>query len=114
MAIGAQIAAPGRPVAALAGDGGALFTIQELASAADLGLPIALVIWQNDGYNEMRDSMDRIGAPRLGTEISSRDFVKLAEGFGCRGVRTGSLERPAGRARRGLRGRRPTLVEVRG
>ena len=92
MAIGAQLAAPGRPVAALAGDGGALFTIQELASAADLGLPIALVIWQNDGYNEMRESMDRIGAPHLGTEISSRDFVKLAEGFGCRGVRTGTLD----------------------
>ena len=66
--------------------------IQELASAADLGLPIALVIWQNDGYGEMRDSMDRIGVPHVGTEISARDFVRLAEGFGCRGVRTGSLD----------------------
>jgi thiamine pyrophosphate-dependent acetolactate synthase large subunit-like protein len=114
MAIGAQIAAPGRPVAALAGDGGSLFTIQELASAADLGLPIALVIWQNDGYGEMRDSMDRIGAPRLGTEISSRDFVKLAEGFGCRGVRTGSLSDLPGALAEAFAADRPTLVEVRG
>ena len=44
MAIGAQIAAPGRPVAALAGDGGALFTIQELATAGDLGLPLPIVV----------------------------------------------------------------------
>ena len=114
MAIGAQLAAPGRPVAALAGDGGALFTIPELASAADLGLPIALVIWQNDGYNEMRDSMDRIGVPHVGTEISSRDFVRLAEGFGCRGVRTGSLDDLPGALAEAFAADRPTLIEVRG
>ena len=114
MAIGAQLAAPGRPVAALAGDGGALFTIPELASAADLGLPIALVIWQNDGYNEMRDSMDRIGVPHVGTEISSRDFVLLAEGFGCRGVRTGSLDDLPGALTEAFAADRPTLIEVRG
>ena len=101
-------------MAALAGDGGALFTIQELASAADLGLPIALVIWQNDGYGEMRDSMDRIGVPHVGTEISSRDFVKLAEGFGCRGVRTGSLDDLPGALAEAFAADRPTLVEVRG
>jgi 5-guanidino-2-oxopentanoate decarboxylase len=112
MAIGAQIAAPGRPVVALAGDGGALFTIQELASAAELGLPIALVIWQNDGYGEMRDSMDRIGVPHIGTEISSRDFVKLAEGFGCLGTRTGLDGLPEALAL-AYEADRPTLVEVR-
>ena len=103
-----------RPVAALAGDGGALFTIPELASAADLGLPIALVIWQNDGYNEMRESMDRIGVPHVGTEISARDFVRLAEGFGCRGVRTGSLDDLPGALAEAFAADRPTLIEVRG
>ena len=77
-------------------------------------LPIALVIWQNDGYGEMRDSMDRIGAPRLGTEISSRDFVKLAEGFGCRGVRTGALSDLPGVLAEAFAADGPTLVEVRG
>jgi thiamine pyrophosphate-dependent acetolactate synthase large subunit-like protein len=113
MAIGAQIAAPRRAVVALAGDGGALFTIQELASAADLGLPIALVIWQNDGYGEMRDSMDRVGAPRIGAEISARDFLLLAEGFGCRGVRTDSLDDLPGALAEAFAADRPTLVEVR-
>ena len=98
---------------ALAGDGGALFTIPELASAADLGLPIALVIWQNDGYGEMRDSMDRIDVPRIGTEISARDFVKLAEGFGCLGVRTGIDGLPEALAA-AYGADRPTLIEVRG
>ena len=112
MAIGAQLAAPRRSVVALAGDGGALFTIPELASAADLGLPIALVIWQNDGYGEMRDSMDRIGAPRMGTEISAHDFMLLAEGFGCRGVRTESLDDLPGALAEAFAADRPTLVEV--
>ena len=112
MAIGAQLAAPDRPVVALAGDGGALFTIPELASAADLGLPIALVIWQNDGYGEMRDSMDRSEIARIGTEVSSRDFVKLAEGFGCRGIRTG-LDGLAAALALAYEADRPTLVEVR-
>ena len=101
-----------RPVVALAGDGGALFTIQELASAADLGLPLALVIWQNDGYGEMRDSMDRIGAPRMGTEVSARDFLLLAEGFGCRGVRTESLDDLPGALAEAFSADRPTLIEV--
>ena len=57
MAIGAKLAAPERPVLALAGDGGVLFTIQELATARDLGLPLPLVVWNNDGYGEIRDSM---------------------------------------------------------
>jgi thiamine pyrophosphate-dependent acetolactate synthase large subunit-like protein len=113
MAIGVQLAAPRRPVVALAGDGGALFTIPELASAADLGLPIALVIWQNDGYGEMRDSMDRISAPRLGTEVTAHDFVLLAEGFGCRGVRTESLDDLPGALAEAFAADRPTLVEVR-
>jgi thiamine pyrophosphate-dependent acetolactate synthase large subunit-like protein len=112
MAIGAQLAAPRRPVVALAGDGGALFTIQELSSAADLGLPIALVIWQNDGYGEMRDSMDRISAPRMGTEVTAHDFVLLAEGFGCRGVRTESLDDLPGALAEAFAADRPTLVEV--
>ena len=84
----------------------------ELASAADLGLPIALVIWQNDGYGEMRDSMDRIGAPRMGTEISAHDFMLLAEGFGCRGVRTESLDDLPGALAEAFAADRPTLVEV--
>ena len=112
MAIGAQLAAPRSAVAALSGDGGALFTIPELASAADLGLPIALVIWQNDGYGEMRDSMDRIGAPRMGTEITAHDFMLLAEGFGCRGVRTESLDDLPGALAEAFAADRPTLVEV--
>ena len=112
MAIGAKLAAPDRPVLALAGDGGVLFTIQELATARDLGLPLPLVVWNNDGYGEIRDSMASIGIPPLGTDASAADFVRIAEGFGCRGERAQSIDHVVTLVRDALAADRPTLIEV--
>ena len=80
MAIVAKIAAPDRVVACLAGDGGFLFTVAELATAADEKLALPILLWQNHGYGEIRDSMDRVNVPHVGVGSTARDFVKLAEG----------------------------------
>jgi acetolactate synthase-1/2/3 large subunit len=82
MAIGAAIAAPDRPVFALAGDGGWLFTVAEMATAADEGLNIVLVVWDNRGYAQIRQSFDDARAPRMGVDVSSVDPVGIAAGFG--------------------------------
>ncbi len=112
MAIGAQIADRSRPIAALAGDGGLLFTIQELATAVDEALPLAIVLWQNDGYGEIADSMDRVGVPRVGVGTTARDFLMIARGFGCDAVRVERLADLAGAVATALAGTRPTLIEV--
>jgi thiamine pyrophosphate-dependent acetolactate synthase large subunit-like protein len=112
MAIGAKLAAPQRAVVCLAGDGGLLFTIQELAAACDLGLPIAVVVWQNNGYGEIRDSMDRVGVAHVGTDATARDYLKLAEGFGASAVRVGALADLAGALAAAFAADRPTLIEV--
>jgi thiamine pyrophosphate-dependent acetolactate synthase large subunit-like protein len=91
MAIGAKLAQPDRPVACLVGDAGLLFTVAELATAADLGLPIAVLVWQNHGYGEIREAMDHAGVPHIGTDAGARDYLRLAEGFGCHGVAVSSL-----------------------
>src|SRR5258706_4681545 len=83
LAIGAKIAAPDRPVLAIIGDGGILFTIAELATAADLGAPLPIVVWDNRGYGEIRDWFDRAGAKRIGTETTAPDLLAIAPGFGC-------------------------------
>ncbi len=82
MAIGAQLAAPERPVLALAGDGGFQFTIQELATARDLGVPVVALVYDNRGYGEIRDAMDHAGIPHLGTDSATHDLVAIAQGFG--------------------------------
>ena len=113
MAVGAKLAAPERPVATLVGDGGLLFTIQELATACDLGLPIPIVVWNNHGYGEIRDSMDRAGIPPIGTDTTARDLVTIAQGFGCAAVRTSDPAEVEGLVAAALCADRPTLVEVR-
>jgi len=112
MAIGAKLAAPERTVASLAGDGGFLFTVQELATAADEALALPILLWQNHGYGEIRDSMDRVNVPYVGIDSSARDFVRLAEGFGVTGVRVGSLDAMQDAFRTAAAAAGPTLIEV--
>ncbi len=112
MAIGAAVAAPDRPVLALAGDGGVLFTIQELATARDLRLPLPVVVWNNSGYGEIRDAMAHSGIAPIGTDATATDFVRIAEGFGCHGVRPTSLGGVTDAIQAALASDRPTLIEV--
>ncbi|MEN9646453.1 MAG: hypothetical protein RL238_3122 [Actinomycetota bacterium] len=82
MAIGAKLAAPERPVLALAGDGGWLFTVAEMATATDEQLDLVLVVWDNRGYAQIRQSFDDADAPRMGVDVSSADPDTIARGFG--------------------------------
>ena len=82
MAIGAKVAAPQRPAFALVGDGGWLFTVAEMATAVDEGLDIVVVLWDNRGYAQIRQSFDDVDAPRMGVDVSSHDSLMIARGFG--------------------------------
>jgi acetolactate synthase-1/2/3 large subunit len=82
-AIGARIAAPRRPVVALAGDGGALYTIAELASAVEAGAPVVLLVWNNSGYGEIRAFMIDEGVEPAAVDLSPVDFHSVARGFGA-------------------------------
>lgn len=112
MAIGAKLAAPDRPVVVLAGDGGFMFTVQELAVAAELKEPLPIVIWNNDGLRQIRDDMTARNIPPTGVDFRNPDFVTLANAFGCHGVRPDSLEAFEGTVTRALDAPSPTLIEV--
>lgn len=86
MAVGAAVSSPRRPVLALAGDGSSLFTIAELATAADLGRQLTVVIWVNDGYKEIEASFDRAGLPPVGVGTTAPDFPALVRGLGGEAV----------------------------
>jgi acetolactate synthase-1/2/3 large subunit len=113
MAIGAKLAAPSRPVVCLVGDGGVLFTLQELATAQELGLPLPIVVWSNRGYGEIRDAMERAGIAPSATEAQAHDLVQIATGFGCRAERLTTLSGLGDRVRAALDSPGPTLIEVR-
>ena len=104
---------PDREVVALVGDGGAAFTISELALAVELGLPLPIVIVNDGGYGEIRREMAARGQAPIGVDLLAPDFALLARAFGARGVTIhdpGSL--PALLAE-GFAAPAPTLIEVR-
>jgi len=112
-AIGARLGAPDRTVVALVGDGGLLFTVQELATAAELGLPLVIVLWNNDGLGQIRDDMISKGIPEVGVNPRNPDYQQLARAFGCHAVRPDSLDGFADAVAKAASGDVPTLIEVR-
>jgi 5-guanidino-2-oxopentanoate decarboxylase len=113
MAIGAKIGAPHRPVIAVAGDGGLMFTVNELATAAEEGLALPVVVWNNDALNAIVEGMDLQKIPRIGVTPRSPDFLKLAESLGCLATRPDSAEQLSQAVRAALSADRPTLIEIR-
>lgn len=91
-AIGAAIAAPGGPVFAVIGDGGLQFTLAELGSATEAGTAIRLILWNNDGYAEIRRFMDERGIAPLGVDIFTPDFARICSAFGWRHDRATTFE----------------------
>lgn len=81
-AIGARRAAPDRPVLAIAGDGGVQFSIAELATAKEAGLPLTLLLWDNSCYGEIRNHMVSAGIEPEGVDLVSPDFALIARAYG--------------------------------
>lgn len=95
-AMGALLGKPELPVVALVGDGGIMFTLTELACAVEERMPLIIVLWHNQGYEEIRRFMDNAGVSRLGVDIQAPGFQTLAAGFGCAATR---VQDPAGLGR---------------
>ncbi|KOU53204.1 thiamine pyrophosphate-binding protein [Streptomyces sp. WM6378] len=87
-ALGAAVADPGRPVLAVSGDGGAMYSIAELATAKQYDLPVTWLIVDDGGYGILREYMTDTFGEATATELARPDFVALAESFGVPAVRT--------------------------
>lgn len=90
-ALGVKVANPGKAVLSVTGDGGFLFGCQELATAAQYGIHLVTVVYNNRSFgNVRRDQTERYGGRLIGAELVNPDFVKLAESFGVRAMRAAS------------------------
>jgi acetolactate synthase-1/2/3 large subunit len=112
MAIGSKLAEPNRPVAAIVGDGGLLFTLQELATGLDHALPIPVIVWNNAGYGEIRDAMSASDMPAIGTDASAHDITAIARGFGCHADRPSNVAALSAAITAALAADRPTVIEL--
>ncbi|MGW2887700.1 thiamine pyrophosphate-binding protein [Streptomyces griseoruber] len=112
-AIGAALARPDRlPVAAL-GDGGALMGAADLDTVRRLGLPMVVVVYDDDGYGAEVHHFGPGGHPLHTVEFPETDLAALARGYGFEAV---TVRTPAdlGAVREWLAGPRsaPLLVDA--
>ncbi|HET7715846.1 MAG TPA: acetolactate synthase 3 large subunit [Bauldia sp.] len=92
-AVGVQVAHPGSLVIDIAGDASVLMTMQEMSTAVQHNLPIKIFILNNQYMGMVRQWQQLLHGNRLSHSYmdSLPDFVKLAEAYGCVGIRA---ERP--------------------
>ncbi len=113
-ATGASLAAPDRPIVCLVGDGGIQFSLGELAVPRDVDAWLAIVIWNNRGYGEIKTSMIAVDIDPVGVDVSPPDFAHLARAYGYAHQMIDSLDS----LRRSLKDfgarRQVVVLEVRG
>jgi acetolactate synthase-1/2/3 large subunit len=87
-ALGAKVAWPDRVVVSISGDGGFMFNVQELATAAMHNINVIALVFNDNAYgNVMRSQIAQFDGRVVGSELENPDFVKLGQAFGVRSVR---------------------------
>lgn len=85
LAMGAQIASPDRTVFAFVGDAGLEMGIGELATARDLGLPVIVIVLQDERLALIDLKQRASGRAERGVCFGGSDFVAIARAFGGEG-----------------------------
>jgi len=110
--IGAAIADPQAAVVVLSGDGGLMFSIQELATAAAERICLPVVVFCNGGYGEIRNEMADAGMAPIAVDLPAPDFAALAVAMGGRGIAVETPEALASALREALSHPGPTVIVV--
>ena len=85
-AIGSAIARPDRLTVAALGDGGALMGISELETVVRLGLPMVIVVYDDEAYGAEVHHFAPDGDPLDTVRFPPTDIAQIGRGFGCDGV----------------------------
>jgi 5-guanidino-2-oxopentanoate decarboxylase len=111
--IGAKFGAPQRPGLVLVGDGGFLYTAQELATAVEeLDSPLVVLLWNNDALGQIRDDMLGLDIEPIGVLPRNPDFAALGRAFGCTVSQPQSLAELQTDLRHGFKRNGVTLIEL--
>jgi acetolactate synthase-1/2/3 large subunit len=113
-ALGAQHARPDVPVVSINGDGGFMFTANELATAMRHRIPLVAVVFNDGAFgNVRRIQQEAYGNRLIACDLADPDFVRFAESFGAAAERAKTPTSLRAALRRAFRRRdTPTLIEV--
>jgi acetolactate synthase I/II/III large subunit len=112
-ALGVKVAHPDRPVISVTGDGGFMFAVQELATAAQEGIGLITLLFNNNAYgNVLRDQRTGFGNRVIGSTLENPDFMLLAKSFGVEGHRVDTPDALRAILKTVIPTKRPVLIEV--
>ncbi len=112
-AIGVKAALPGKAVVSVTGDGGFMFGVQELATAAQHNIGLVTIVFNNSSFgNVRRDQQQRFDGNLIGANLDNPDFLKLAESFGVAGYRVSSPDELRPALAKAIDDDVPALIEV--
>lgn len=113
-AISARLTAPNRPVVAFVGDGGAMMSGQEIATAMQYGSDPTILVINNNCYGTIRMHQERDYPNRtLATELKNPDFAKWAESFGAYGAIVEKTEDFEAVFEQAMKADRISIIEIR-
>jgi acetolactate synthase-1/2/3 large subunit len=112
-ALGTQHARPDVPVLSINGDGGFLYTGNELATAVRHQIPLVAMIFVDGAFgNVRRIQQEQFGNRLIASDLANPDFVKYAESFGAVGRRARTPEELRPVLRESFARREPVLIEI--
>jgi thiamine pyrophosphate-dependent acetolactate synthase large subunit-like protein len=111
-AIGAKIARPDRQVVVVAGDGGFMFSVNELATAVKYRLGIVFIVLNDNRYGAIRYLQERLFGRWGEADLINPDFPALARAFGATGERVASPDGLGPALAQALARHGPTVLEL--
>src|SRR6202162_707199 len=112
-ALGAKVAKPDVPVVSVSGDGGFMYNVQELSTAALFGIDAGAIVFADGAYgNVRRMQKNDYGNRLIGVDLQNPNFPKMADSYGIAGVRATSPEILRRELAAALKRRGPSLIEV--
>jgi acetolactate synthase-1/2/3 large subunit len=112
-ALGVKAGRPDVAVVSLVGDGGFMFAVQEMATAAQYGLGVVAVLFDNGSFgNVRRDQMQKYDGRLIGADLANPDFVALALAFGIAAQRIERVDALESAVREALATDAPALIVV--
>lgn len=112
-AIGVKAAMADRAVVSITGDGGFMFGMPELATAAQHDIGLVTIVFNNHSFgNVRRDQQLKFDSNLIGADLDNPDFVKLAESFGVAGYRVESPDELKPALAKAIDEDKPAIIEV--
>jgi acetolactate synthase-1/2/3 large subunit len=113
-AMGAALAAPGRAVVAITGDGGFNMMLGEIETARRMNLTFTIVVVNNaaSGYVKALQHLMYGAGNYHASDLAETNYARAAEALGCRGIRVEDPDKLAAALRQGLDGQGPTIIDL--